>query len=93
MTDPATVPIDWIRATMWGAALGGAFWAVAMRFIVAESSPSLSIVLCVIAFVSSAAIGIGGLMMYGLGGRRTAGAAIALAPLTGWVAILIYIAV
>lgn len=92
MTKSSAADVDWVRSTILGAALGGAFWAVVMRFIVAEGAPPAGTLLGAAALVSIVIIGIGALV-YRLTSRTTVGVGIALAPLTGWVAILIYIIV
>ncbi|MBP2453002.1 hypothetical protein [Mycolicibacterium lutetiense] len=92
MTEPTAASINWVRATMWGAALGGAFWAIVMRCIVADDGPSSARMLGIVAIVALATVGVGGLV-FKFSHWRTAAAAIILAPLTGWVAILIYIVV
>ncbi|MDH6196412.1 putative membrane protein [Mycobacterium frederiksbergense] len=92
MTKPSAVSIDWVRAITAGSVLGGVSWAVVMRLMVADGAYCAGTILCIAALLSVVVVGAGGLL-HRFSAQRTAGVAIILAPLTGWLAILIFVVV
>ncbi|MBE5462783.1 hypothetical protein [Mycobacteroides abscessus] len=92
MTKTDAAVVNWAQAIMLCASMGGAFWAVVMRCAVTDGAPPAGTILGVVAFITLI-LGSIGALVYRLTPRATAGIGIALAPLTGWVAILIYIIV
>jgi len=84
-----SMDVDWMRATTWGAVLGGVFWAVVVRFSVLKSGPSIGVLLSVAALISLVVISMG-VLIYVRMLRRTLGIGMVLAPITGWIAIGIY---
>ncbi len=84
--------IDWTRAATIGALAGGAFWAVAVYTLIASDGvPVAWAVVVVLAVV----LLVGGALVHrraGSAARRCLGAGLMLAPLTGLVPVVVFLA-
>ena len=90
--DAVTSTTDWTRAATIGALAGGAFWAVAVYALIASGgAPVAWAVIVVLAVV----LLVGGALLHRHASsavRRCLGAGLMLAPLTGLVPVVVFLA-
>lgn len=90
--DAVTSTTDWTRAATIGALAGGAFWAVAVYALIASGgAPVAWAVVVVVAMV----LLVGGALVHrraSSAAKRYLGAGLALAPLTGLVPVVVFLA-